>query len=129
MAAILSCKRRIGKNPMFGRQPGRRRDKLSAAARGWDFRERADVGSAGARRSGAGGCHDHGEPGLRREWGGGVPHTRWTRPAALNALTAQMMEGLIDATARAEREEEIRCVVMRGAGEHFMAGGGGKSVP
>src|SRR6266700_3490841 len=34
-----------------------------------------------------------------------------------------MMEGLIDATARAERDEGIRCVVIRGAGENFMAGG------
>jgi 2-(1,2-epoxy-1,2-dihydrophenyl)acetyl-CoA isomerase len=49
------------------------------------------------------------------------------RPAALNALTSEMMEGLIDATARAERDDEIRCVVIRGAGEHFMAGGDVKS--
>ena len=49
------------------------------------------------------------------------------RPAALNALTPEMMEGLIEATARIERDEGIRCVVIRGAGEHFMAGGDVKS--
>jgi 2-(1,2-epoxy-1,2-dihydrophenyl)acetyl-CoA isomerase len=49
------------------------------------------------------------------------------RPAALNALTAQMMEGLIDATARAERDDGIRCVLIRGAGDNFMAGGDVKS--
>src|ERR1051325_3990915 len=53
----------------------------------------------------------------------GIATVTLNRPAALNALTAQMMEGLIDATARAERDGEIRCVVIRGAGEHFMAGG------
>src|ERR1051326_6338535 len=53
----------------------------------------------------------------------GIATITLNRPAALNALTAQMMEGLIDATARAERDEEIRCVLVRGAGEHFMAGG------
>jgi 2-(1,2-epoxy-1,2-dihydrophenyl)acetyl-CoA isomerase len=49
------------------------------------------------------------------------------RPAALNALTPEMMEGLVEATARIERDEGIRCVVIRGAGEHFMAGGDVKS--
>jgi 2-(1,2-epoxy-1,2-dihydrophenyl)acetyl-CoA isomerase len=53
----------------------------------------------------------------------GIATITLNRPAALNALTAQMMEGLIDATARAERDEEVRCVLIRGAGEHFMAGG------
>src|SRR5437588_13090484 len=57
----------------------------------------------------------------------GIATITLNRPAALNALTPQMMEGLIDATARAERDEAIRCVVIRGAGEHFMAGGDVKS--
>src|SRR6266480_6263660 len=61
------------------------------------------------------------------EAGQGIATITLNRPAALNALTPQMMEGLIDATARAERDDEIRCVVIRGAGENFMAGGDVKS--
>ena len=61
------------------------------------------------------------------EAGQGIVTITLNRPAALNALTPQMMDGLIDATARAERDAEIRCVVIRGAGEHFMAGGDIKS--
>src|ERR1700680_5332875 len=53
----------------------------------------------------------------------GIATITLNRPAALNALTPQMMEGLIDATARAERDDDIRCVLIRGAGDHFMAGG------
>lgn len=45
------------------------------------------------------------------------------RPAALNALTPQMAKELIDASARFERDPGVRCVVLRGAGDHFMAGG------
>jgi 2-(1,2-epoxy-1,2-dihydrophenyl)acetyl-CoA isomerase len=45
------------------------------------------------------------------------------RPASLNALTAKMLDGLIAATDRCEQDREIRCVVIRGAGGHFMAGG------
>jgi 2-(1,2-epoxy-1,2-dihydrophenyl)acetyl-CoA isomerase len=45
------------------------------------------------------------------------------RPAALNALSPEMGEGLIEATARFEHDRAVRCVVIRGAGEHFMAGG------
>lgn len=45
------------------------------------------------------------------------------RPATLNALTSRMLEELIAVTARCEQDREIRCVVIRGSGGHFMAGG------
>lgn len=45
------------------------------------------------------------------------------RPQQLNALNLDMIHGLREATARAERDDEVRVVVIRGAGEHFMAGG------
>lgn len=45
------------------------------------------------------------------------------RPAALNALTVKMLDGLIAASAHCENDRGIRCVVIRGAGGHFMAGG------
>ena len=53
----------------------------------------------------------------------GIGTITFNRPASLNALSPQMTEGLIEATARFEHDPEVRCVVMRGAGDHFMAGG------
>src|SRR5215468_7975617 len=45
------------------------------------------------------------------------------RPEVLNALSAQMTEGLIEITRAFEKDAAVRCVVIRGAGDHFMAGG------
>lgn len=57
----------------------------------------------------------------------GIAVITLNRPTVLNALTATMMEGLLAASARCERDGAVRCVVIRGAGEHFMAGGDVKS--
>jgi len=57
----------------------------------------------------------------------GIATITLNRPTALNALTAEMMEGLIEASARCERDDTVRCVVIRGAGDNFMAGGDLKS--
>src|SRR5713101_1054076 len=53
----------------------------------------------------------------------GIGTIIFNRSAALNVLSPQMTDGLIEATARFERDADVRCVVIRGAGEHFMAGG------
>jgi 2-(1,2-epoxy-1,2-dihydrophenyl)acetyl-CoA isomerase len=53
----------------------------------------------------------------------GIGTITLNRPEALNALSQAMTDGLIDATACFERDPAVRCVVIRGAGEHFMAGG------
>lgn len=53
----------------------------------------------------------------------GIGTITLNRPEALNALSPEMGEGLIEWTARFERDRGVRCVVIRGAGEHFMAGG------
>lgn len=53
----------------------------------------------------------------------GIGTITFNRPAALNALSGQMTDELIEATSRFERDAAVRCVVIRGAGEHFMAGG------
>jgi 2-(1,2-epoxy-1,2-dihydrophenyl)acetyl-CoA isomerase len=45
------------------------------------------------------------------------------RPQALNALDPAMMDALVRETAALARDEGVRCVVIRGAGNHFMAGG------
>ena len=45
------------------------------------------------------------------------------RPKARNALSNDMRNNLRDTLAEIEHDDDIRCVVMKGAGEHFMAGG------
>jgi 2-(1,2-epoxy-1,2-dihydrophenyl)acetyl-CoA isomerase len=53
----------------------------------------------------------------------GIGTVTFNRPASLNALSPEMTDGLIEATGRFERDPSVRCVVLRGAGDHFMAGG------
>jgi 2-(1,2-epoxy-1,2-dihydrophenyl)acetyl-CoA isomerase len=53
----------------------------------------------------------------------GVGTITLNRPEVLNALSADMVDGLIDATQCFERDPAVRCVVIRGSGDHFMAGG------
>jgi 2-(1,2-epoxy-1,2-dihydrophenyl)acetyl-CoA isomerase len=53
----------------------------------------------------------------------GIGRITFNRPEALNALSPEMTDGLIEATGRFERDPAVRCVVIAGAGEHFMAGG------
>ena len=45
------------------------------------------------------------------------------RPKVLNAINGPLTEQLFDALAAVENDARIRCVVIRGAGGHFMAGG------
>lgn len=47
----------------------------------------------------------------------------FNRPEARNALSNDMRRDLRDSLAELEYDDTIRCIVMRGAGEHFMAGG------
>ena len=44
------------------------------------------------------------------------------RPDKLNAYTARMQEELIDAFAGADQDDEVRAVVVTGAGRAFCAG-------
>lgn len=54
---------------------------------------------------------------------GAVATLTLNRPQALNALSHAMGRGLRANLARLERDASIRCVVIQGAGDHFMAGG------
>jgi|TARA_B110000116_G_C16658706_1_gene500711 2-(1,2-epoxy-1,2-dihydrophenyl)acetyl-CoA isomerase len=45
------------------------------------------------------------------------------RPDARNALSMEMRTQLTDALHDIEQDSSIRCVVLKGAGDHFMAGG------
>ncbi|WP_373086919.1 enoyl-CoA hydratase/isomerase family protein [Sneathiella sp.] len=53
----------------------------------------------------------------------GIATLTMNRPEARNALSLDMREGLFQAVTELEVDDEIRCVVIKGAGEHFMAGG------
>lgn len=45
------------------------------------------------------------------------------RPSSLNALDAPMIDALLDITTRIAANQDLRCVILTGAGKHFMAGG------
>jgi len=62
-------------------------------------------------------------PSLETRHEGAVAHIRFNRPAALNALTAEMAGALADALAAAEADEGVRAVCLAGADGNFMAGG------
>jgi enoyl-CoA hydratase len=46
----------------------------------------------------------------------------WDRRARRNAWTRPLIEELADAVSAAAAADEVRCIVVRGAGEHFSAG-------
>ncbi|HUI17895.1 MAG TPA: enoyl-CoA hydratase [Alphaproteobacteria bacterium] len=54
---------------------------------------------------------------------GAVATVTLNRPAALNALDEAMMGALEEAFTTLETDTAVRAVILRGAGEHFMAGG------
>jgi 2-(1,2-epoxy-1,2-dihydrophenyl)acetyl-CoA isomerase len=58
----------------------------------------------------------------------GVATITFNRPEAMNAFTDQMRIDLIDYTYRLENDPKVRCVVLRGAGKCFMAGGDVKQM-
>lgn len=58
---------------------------------------------------------------------GGIARVTFNRPEARNALSVEMRTALIDAMLQIERDDAVRCVVLRGAGDNFMAGGDVKS--
>jgi len=45
------------------------------------------------------------------------------RPASLNTLDPEMIDALIAHSAALAADDAIRCVIIKGAGRHFMAGG------
>lgn len=51
----------------------------------------------------------------------------FNRPDARNALSLEMRAMLRDSLHEIEQDDAIRCVVLKGAGDHFMAGGDVKS--
>lgn len=58
----------------------------------------------------------------------GVATLTFNRPERLNALSAPIMEGLLDALPRLAGDPAVRIVVLTGAGRAFCAGGDVKSM-
>ncbi len=60
---------------------------------------------------------------IKLERSGDIATLTLNRPQSLNALDLQMTVDLAAASARLAEDTSLRCVVLNGAGEHFMAGG------
>lgn len=58
----------------------------------------------------------------------GVATLTLNRPDSLNALSGEMMAGLLEALPRLGADNAVGCVVLRGAGRAFCAGGDVKSM-
>lgn len=56
-----------------------------------------------------------------------VAYLTMNRPEVRNALSDEMVKALIDVLHDIELNDDVRCVVLRGAGKHFLAGGDVKS--
>jgi len=54
---------------------------------------------------------------------GAIATLTLNRPARLNALDEAMAAALLAALTAVEANDTVRCLVVRGAGDHFMAGG------
>jgi 2-(1,2-epoxy-1,2-dihydrophenyl)acetyl-CoA isomerase len=53
----------------------------------------------------------------------GVLHLTLNQPDKLNALSDQMIAGLLEELGRAAHDSEVRCVLVSGAGRGFCSGG------
>ncbi len=53
----------------------------------------------------------------------GVSTLTLNRPKAMNSLDFEMMGALVEATRTLAAQQDLRCVVIKGTGDNFMAGG------
>ena len=58
----------------------------------------------------------------------GIATLTMNRPEARNALSMGMRSALADVLHDIEQDSSVRCVVLQGAGQHFMAGGDVKGM-
>ena len=58
----------------------------------------------------------------------GIATLTMNRPESLNALSAEMMGGLREAVPRLAADEDVRVVILTGAGRAFCAGGDVKGM-
>jgi 2-(1,2-epoxy-1,2-dihydrophenyl)acetyl-CoA isomerase len=60
---------------------------------------------------------------VRTDLRDGIAALTLNRPQQLNALSVEMMQALSEAVGRVAADSAAHVIVIRGAGEHFMAGG------
>lgn len=58
----------------------------------------------------------------------GIATLTMNRPEARNALSMEMRSMMRDVLHQVEYDDSVRCVVLEGAGDHFMAGGDVKNM-
>jgi 2-(1,2-epoxy-1,2-dihydrophenyl)acetyl-CoA isomerase len=58
---------------------------------------------------------------------GGIATLTINRPETRNAINLELRRLLTDTLREIETDKAVRCVILRGAGEHFMSGGDVKS--
>lgn len=63
------------------------------------------------------------QPELVTEIADGVARITFNRPEARNALTTAMVHAMIAFLRECEGRDDVRVIVLAGAGDHFMAGG------
>ena len=61
--------------------------------------------------------------GLKVENSGGVARLTFDRPEVRNALSPEVLQAFAAALRQAEDDPAVRCIVISGAGEHFVGGG------
>jgi len=59
---------------------------------------------------------------------GGIATLTMNRPEARNALSMEMRSLMRDVMHEVEYDDVVRCVVLQGSGDHFMAGGDVKNM-
>jgi len=59
---------------------------------------------------------------IRLDKGAGIGYLTLNRPEVRNAFNQQMIDELRDALRRIDRDEEIRVLIITGAGKAFQAG-------
>ncbi len=62
------------------------------------------------------------------ERNGSVATLVMNRPDSRNALSDEMRRELRDSLHELEQDDAVRCIVLKGAGDHFMAGGDVKNM-
>lgn len=67
-------------------------------------------------------AHDHPSPNVLSRTGDGVATITLNRPERLNALSGAMRRELVEELRRLDHEDEVRCIVITGAGRAFCAG-------
>ena len=53
----------------------------------------------------------------------GIARVTFNRPEVRNAISAELLEALLAFFLAVEHDSSVRCIVLAGAGKHFMAGG------